>query len=692
SSEKRIPGYKHCKPQAATQDPPVPFIVPAQVYTQFPAHVPAARIALPERYDGDRSQFRGFTNQCRLLFFTHPDHYPSQTNKVGLAMSLLTGNALRWASPYIEKGSPVLQDYELFMKEFSKVFDDPQRTRTANDAIRALRQGFTTVSMYASEFRRLMMDLDWNESALVSQFSEGLNENILDTLALFQTPSDLEGYINAAITVDTRLTRRKEEKARIRIGFQPPLSTTSQTTEPMQIDSVYPTLSQPERDRRMKLGLCFYCGGSVPERKQSLSLQDASTVSMKSAPMSKSAPKQISKPIYNQKNRFMIPVTIHTPCNHSFKIMAMIDSGASGMFINKKIVDAKCIRTQAKKDPISVESIDGSPLTKGPITHHTKLLKIQIQDNHWELAVFDVMTCYHADMILGLPWLEIHDPAINWKTRILLFDKDYFISKCIQSQKKDPKVRSAKHLKKQKKYTPGPIVGPPPVKQAYQLMGLPIVNISQETENHRKETQTQIQDNHSQDNQSRDKNSHRHESLRHNQENHSQEHHSQENHSQEHHSQEHHSQEHHSQEQHSKETHSKETHSKETQAIDELEPHQEDILNYFHFEPTDTFGLESIIDANYFSDTSSCSEMSMESQSLTSDSSNASEFLDITMDKAPPIPNMIRTKTPPPANSVEPTRKRSSDIILNEPYPKKKKKLKVSHMIGLISQAKPSQV
>ncbi|OMH80914.1 Retrotransposon-derived protein PEG10, partial [Zancudomyces culisetae] len=162
-------------------------------------------------------------------------------------------NALRWASPYIEKGSPVLQDYELFMKEFSKVFDDLQRTQTANDAIRALRQGSTTVSMYSSEFRRLMMDLDWNESALVSQFAEGLNENILDTLALFQTPSDLEGYINAAITVDTRLTRRKEEKSRRRRGIQPSISTTAQTTEPMQVDSVHRTVSQPDVTERVLL-------------------------------------------------------------------------------------------------------------------------------------------------------------------------------------------------------------------------------------------------------------------------------------------------------------------------------------------------------------------------------------------------------------------------------------------------------
>ncbi|OLY82486.1 Retrotransposon-derived protein PEG10, partial [Smittium mucronatum] len=392
--------------QAATQDQPVPATVPAQVITQFFAHVPAARMALPERYDGDRTQFRGFTNQCGLLFFTHPEQYPPQTNNLGLIMYFLTGNALRWASPYIEKGSPV--------------FDDPQQTQTANNAIRALRQGSTTVSMYAFEFRRLMMDLDWNESALVSQLSEDLNENILDTLASFQTPSDLEGHINAAIEVDTSLTRSKEEKSRRRSG---------------------------------------------PERNQTLNLQDAFTVSMESKHMSKSAPKQSTKPVYNHPNRFMFPVTIHTPGNHSFKIMAMIDSGASGMFINKKIVEAKRISTQVKKDPISVEFID------------------------------------------VLPWLEIHNPAINWKTRILLFEKDYCISKCVQSQKKDSKLRSTNHLNKQNKYAPGPIVVPPPGKQSYQLMGLPIVNISQETQNHSQE--------------------HR-----------SQEHHSQENHSQEHHSQE----------------------------------------------------------------------------------------------------------------------------------------------------------
>ncbi|OLY77724.1 hypothetical protein AYI68_g8242 [Smittium mucronatum] len=113
--------------------------------------------------------------------------------------------------------------------------------------------GPKTVSMYTSEFRRLMMDLEWNESAIVSQFSEGLKEIVLDTLALLQTPSDLEEYINAAIKFDTKLTRRKEEKFRKRRGIQPPLPTINQSPELMKIDSVNRTASQPEQDRIMYL-------------------------------------------------------------------------------------------------------------------------------------------------------------------------------------------------------------------------------------------------------------------------------------------------------------------------------------------------------------------------------------------------------------------------------------------------------
>ncbi|OMJ12323.1 Retrotransposon-derived protein PEG10 [Smittium culicis] len=174
----------------------------------------APKIALPERYDGKKNEYRGFVNQCNLLFFLHPQEYPTDAAKVGLIFSLLTGDALRWASPLLENNNPAMHHHSQFMKEFSKVFDDPQREKTANDAIRSLRQGKEPVANYASEFRRLAMDLDWNESALVSQFEEGLNDDILDVLAQAETPVTLESFIEMAIRTDTRLAKRKEQKSR----------------------------------------------------------------------------------------------------------------------------------------------------------------------------------------------------------------------------------------------------------------------------------------------------------------------------------------------------------------------------------------------------------------------------------------------------------------------------------------------
>ncbi|OMJ26208.1 Retrotransposon-derived protein PEG10 [Smittium culicis] len=177
--------------QASVPPEPIQAQVLAPVSPPAPDHTPQALFALPQRYDGNRSLFRGLVNQYRLLFFTNPDQYPTDVRK------------------------------------------------TANDFIHALRQGSNPVSMYASEFQRLMMDLDSNESATVSQFSEGLNENVLDTLALFQSSTDLEGFINSAITVDACLTRRKEEKARNRRGIQLLATSGPQFSEPIHVDATH---------------------------------------------------------------------------------------------------------------------------------------------------------------------------------------------------------------------------------------------------------------------------------------------------------------------------------------------------------------------------------------------------------------------------------------------------------------------
>lgn len=63
---------------------------------------------------------------------------------------------------------------------------------------------------------------------------------------------------------------------------------------------------------------------------------------------------------------------------------------------------------------------DGTP---GMITHFA-LLGLSIGD-HKESVICFVTKLQYYQVILGVPWVEQHDPFIDWKTRRLIFDSDH---------------------------------------------------------------------------------------------------------------------------------------------------------------------------------------------------------------------------------------------------------------------------
>ena len=76
------------------------------------------KISLPTKFDGTRSQFRGFLNQVRLIIYMHPNRYPVDATRVGLVGTLLTGTALAWFALLLEKKSPKLDNFDAFINEF----------------------------------------------------------------------------------------------------------------------------------------------------------------------------------------------------------------------------------------------------------------------------------------------------------------------------------------------------------------------------------------------------------------------------------------------------------------------------------------------------------------------------------------------------------------------------------------------
>ena len=98
---------------------------------------------------------------------------------------MLTGTTLAWFAPFLEKNSPLLHDFEDFIKEFQAKFGDKDSVRTAIKKLRRLHQGDRPTSAYASDIHLLACDIPWDEEALMDQFHFGLRKDVKDLLLTF---------------------------------------------------------------------------------------------------------------------------------------------------------------------------------------------------------------------------------------------------------------------------------------------------------------------------------------------------------------------------------------------------------------------------------------------------------------------------------------------------------------------------
>ena len=112
-----------------------------------------------------------------------------------------------------------------------------------------------------------------------------------------------------------------------------------------------------------------------------------------------------------------IPVTLYPPNNTAFKIVetkVLIDSGATGCFIDYATVVACDIPTTRLKTPLRASNVDGTPNQNGLIRKKATII-LRIGETT-ELRDFLVIDCGKDDVILGLPWLRDRNPEIDWST------------------------------------------------------------------------------------------------------------------------------------------------------------------------------------------------------------------------------------------------------------------------------------
>jgi len=124
-------------------------------------------------------------------------------------------------------------------------------------------------------------------------------------------------------------------------------------------------------------------------------------------------------------------------------IKALLDSGATGMFMDQRMAVRHGFRLQKLERPIVVKNINGTNNSAGSITHQVEVNVYY--KNHVERIRIDVCNLGRTDIILGMPWLQAHNPEINWKT------EEVKMTMCPLLYGRNTKLKEEKRGKKEKR-------------------------------------------------------------------------------------------------------------------------------------------------------------------------------------------------------------------------------------------------
>ena len=112
-------------------------------------------------------------------------------------------------------------------------------------------------------------------------------------------------------------------------------------------------------------------------------------------------------------------------------VEALVDLGATGMFINVEFVWLKNIWTHRLPRAMPVYNVNGTPIEA---RHITEVIDLMVQYKvHSKWATFHVTSIGQTTIILGNMWLMEHNPEMDWHTG------DITMTRCLASCRPKPR-------------------------------------------------------------------------------------------------------------------------------------------------------------------------------------------------------------------------------------------------------------
>ena len=129
-------------------------------------------------------------------------------------------------------------------------------------------------------------------------------------------------------------------------------------------------------------------------------------------------------------------------------VKALLDSGTTGIFIDKKMVARHGFRLQKLERPVIVRNMDRINNSRGAITHQVEVN--MYFKNHVERIRMDVCDLERMDVILGMLQLQVHNPEINQETGEIKITRCLLLYRRNTKSKEEKKVKQVVTLEKEK--------------------------------------------------------------------------------------------------------------------------------------------------------------------------------------------------------------------------------------------------
>ena len=94
-------------------------------------------------------------------------------------------------------------------------------------------------------------------------------------------------------------------------------------------------------------------------------------------------------------------------------VKALLDSGATGLFMDTTFAREKGFKMEKLKNPLLVRNIDGTVNVGGAIMHQVECN--MFFKGHMERVRMDIYNLGKTEVILGMLWLAAYNPKIDWE-------------------------------------------------------------------------------------------------------------------------------------------------------------------------------------------------------------------------------------------------------------------------------------